>query len=223
MGEKPEPRRVLGEDLPWPVPLALVGLGLVFGALALWGYARGTESRTAESGSEPPPLTTTPSAELISSRTSPPSESVVTEHSRAQVVNAESQTEVGADASSSSATEPPLRCSDPLIVPFDYASHELSESARREVRRFARWAAERPGRVVVRGHTDRAGSTSHNLALARRRALAVAAVLRARGVSEERLLIQALGEYQPVGRSAARNRRVEAFLEVDGCTAGGGT
>lgn len=109
--------------------------------------------------------------------------------------------------------EPPLECREPLVVPFERASHELTGPARREVRAFARWAAAREGRVLVRGHADRDGSSAHNLALSDRRARAVGAVLRAQGLAEERVLLQAFGEYQPLGRSAAQNRRVEIRLE----------
>jgi len=75
-------------------------------------------------------------------------------------------------------------------------------------------------RLVVRGHSDAAGSDAANLLQSRRRAEAVRAYLVAHGVSAKRIEVIALGERRPVAPNAhrdgsddptgrQRNRRVE--------------
>jgi outer membrane protein OmpA-like peptidoglycan-associated protein len=68
--------------------------------------------------------------------------------------------------------------------------------------------------VNVEGHTDSTGSESYNEELSRRRANAVAEVLRANGVAPERIATYGMGESAPVATNATaegrqRNRRVE--------------
>jgi OOP family OmpA-OmpF porin len=74
--------------------------------------------------------------------------------------------------------------------------------------------------IVLRGHSDSAGSDRANLAVSRRRAEAVARWLEEHGVPKDRLEIVAFGEQNPVAPNArpdgtpneqgrARNRRVE--------------
>jgi len=81
--------------------------------------------------------------------------------------------------------------------------------------------------VTVIGYTDRFGSVAHNRDLSRRRAQAVADVLKARGVNAERFDVRGAGSTAPVatcpGRKSAAviaclapNRRVE--VRVSGTT-----
>lgn len=81
--------------------------------------------------------------------------------------------------------------------------------------------ARRPSQVTVAGYTDAKGSPDYNLALSRRRAAAVAQVLRrALGSGAPALLTEGHGEADPVQantkpdgsdnpKGRARNRRVE--------------
>ncbi|MBK6848208.1 MAG: OmpA family protein [Proteobacteria bacterium] len=69
-------------------------------------------------------------------------------------------------------------------------------------------------RLLCRGHADARGTAEANLALSRRRAESVAAVLVHMGVARERLAVEALGASEPLdaGSNPAawdRNRRVE--------------
>jgi outer membrane protein OmpA-like peptidoglycan-associated protein len=71
--------------------------------------------------------------------------------------------------------------------------------------------------VEVAGHTDSTGSAQHNQALSERRADSVAAYLRSRGVSNDRLIAVGGGENYPVASNdtpAGRqlNRRVEITI-----------
>lgn len=68
--------------------------------------------------------------------------------------------------------------------------------------------------VEISGHTDSIGSDSYNLGLSERRGRAVADFLVAREASPDRLVVEAMGESQPVASNAsasgrAANRRVE--------------
>lgn len=72
-------------------------------------------------------------------------------------------------------------------------------------------------RIVVGGHTDRAGSGAYNLALSKRRADAVRRALLERGAPAERITINAHGEDRPRvatpdGVREPRNRRVEIIV-----------
>ena len=72
--------------------------------------------------------------------------------------------------------------------------------------------------VVVEGHTDSAGTHSHNLKLSQQRAAAVRQYLIDHGVSERRLRTQGFGETRPVASNdtdegRAENRRVELHVQ----------
>ena len=82
------------------------------------------------------------------------------------------------------------------------------------------------GQIVLRGHSDSAGSDTANLRASQRRAEAVRDWLVEKGVAEERITIIALGEQNPVQPNAlpdgtpnetgrAANRRVEVTIEPD--------
>jgi OOP family OmpA-OmpF porin len=69
-------------------------------------------------------------------------------------------------------------------------------------------------RVAVDGHTDNVGQEKANLALSRRRAIAVVRWLVARGVDERRLEARGFGPRRPIAdtktaEGRAKNRRVE--------------
>ena len=69
-------------------------------------------------------------------------------------------------------------------------------------------------RIMLAGHTDRAGSQSYNIGLAERRNATVASYLTGRGVPGERIASEAFGEEQPRvptqdGVREQQNRRVE--------------
>ncbi len=71
--------------------------------------------------------------------------------------------------------------------------------------------------VEVAGHTDSSGSEQYNTDLSARRAESVAAYLRSRKVSSERLLTIAAGEMYPIASNSTsagrqQNRRVEITI-----------
>jgi len=109
-------------------------------------------------------------------------------------------------------------------VLFAFDSADLSPQAAARVREVAAEVVARaaPGRLSVIGHTDSQGSNSYNDDLSRRRAEAVAAVLRPElaGGPELDLVVEGRGEDEPVadnsteeGRQA--NRRVSLTFTID--------
>ncbi len=72
-------------------------------------------------------------------------------------------------------------------------------------------------RIEVIGHTDNSGTAAYNMDLSERRAISVAAVLRASGVPSSRLSAYGWGEDQPIATNLsasgmAANRRVEIII-----------
>lgn len=71
--------------------------------------------------------------------------------------------------------------------------------------------------LLIVGHTDSTGSESYNLALSKRRAMAVSDYLSAQGVTRTRLRMDGRGELEPVASNASedgrqQNRRVEVAI-----------
>jgi len=71
-------------------------------------------------------------------------------------------------------------------------------------------------RIFVDGHSDRIGNRIENRAMSERRANAVADYLRARGVSEDLLVLRYHGDRYPISRDESQNRRVTIRLEREG-------
>jgi outer membrane protein OmpA-like peptidoglycan-associated protein len=74
-------------------------------------------------------------------------------------------------------------------------------------------------RIRIQGHTDSTGSAAHNEELSLRRAQAVRDVLMGRGVRQEQMIVEGVGEARPVADNTsaggrARNRRVELHIDV---------
>ena len=79
---------------------------------------------------------------------------------------------------------------------------------------LAQAAAQCPGRLMIEGHTDSTGSPQTNQALSLARAEAVRAALAQRGLAQDRLQAQGLGDERPLADNVnaegrARNRRIE--------------
>ena len=104
------------------------------------------------------------------------------------------------------------------IVFFDFDSSELSSSAQQTLDNAAATALEmRPYKVLIRGHTDRAGPEEYNLGLSEARGLSVASHLIDMGAGRFVIDVQGLGESEPIARTDDnvrhdRNRRAEVKL-----------
>ena len=71
--------------------------------------------------------------------------------------------------------------------------------------------------LLIVGHTDSTGTESYNLALSKRRAMAVSDYLASQGVARPRLKMDGRGELEPVASNASedgrqQNRRVEVAI-----------
>ena len=104
------------------------------------------------------------------------------------------------------------------VVFFDFDSSELSNAAKQTLNEAAEAAlAMRPYKIIIRGHTDRAGPDKYNLGLSERRALSVAGYMIDQGAGRFVIDAEGLGESEPIAKTAdnvrdGRNRRVEVTL-----------
>ena len=100
-------------------------------------------------------------------------------------------------------------------VYFDYDKDQLRDDATAVLDAKAAVLLANPAvTLVVTGHTDERGTAEYNLALGQRRAAQVKRYLVSRGVSEERLATQSLGDSQPAVMGTdetayQQNRRAE--------------
>lgn len=120
----------------------------------------------------------------------------------------------------------------PIYMPtdllFDFASHELRESARASLMMLGMLIDRNPDTIfVIEGHTDTIGTEENNLQLSLRRADAVASWLQqSLRISDERLRIEGFGKSQPLvypdgtPEQQQPNRRVEIrMLRPNGANA----
>lgn len=109
---------------------------------------------------------------------------------------------------------------DPFLVYFDTGSSDLTTGAIDQLDSAVSAYNERRGcciRLVISGHTDRAGSVSANQELSAHRAEVARAYLTSKGVPREIQTVVALGESAPAvptpdGVSNPLNRRVEILF-----------
>jgi OmpA-OmpF porin, OOP family len=103
----------------------------------------------------------------------------------------------------------------PFVVMFDFNSTKLDSAAQAVINVVSGEAgAFKPTRIVIRGHTDRAGNDAYNEKLSKRRAEAVAKALAAAGTKVKVVAVSHYGETLPEvstgdGKREAANRRVE--------------
>lgn len=106
----------------------------------------------------------------------------------------------------------PMAAPEKFLVFFDFAKSNLTTDAKNTIAKAAK--ATGPARLIVVGHTDRAGPEDYNLRLSKRRADAVKAELVRLGVPANQITAEGRGEADPLvptadGVREAQNRRVE--------------
>jgi peptidoglycan-associated lipoprotein len=100
-------------------------------------------------------------------------------------------------------------------VYFDYDQDVLRDDARAVLDAKSAVMTANPNvTLVITGHTDERGTAEYNLALGQRRAAQVKRYLVAKGISENRLATQSMGDGQPASRGTDEaayqlNRRAE--------------
>lgn len=100
-------------------------------------------------------------------------------------------------------------------IKFETGKWDLKSESYAVLEEIAGWMQSNPELVVeIQGHTDNTGSRDYNIILSQKRAQAVAAYLKSRGIDAVRMTPQGYGSTQPIagnttaeGRS--KNRRVE--------------
>jgi outer membrane protein OmpA-like peptidoglycan-associated protein len=103
----------------------------------------------------------------------------------------------------------------PMVLSFATDSASLSSA---DLAALQQWSACHPGqRLQVTGHADARGSDEYNQNLSANRAKAVAAQLEQAGIAPDLLVVEAVGEAQPLdpantAAAWAKNRRVEVKL-----------
>lgn len=100
------------------------------------------------------------------------------------------------------------------VLYFDFDLSSLTPQARAALNRIAAALRESTGDIRVEGHADERGTREYNIALAERRANAVADFLTLQGVSASRIETISYGEERPAAngtgeRTWSLNRRVE--------------
>ena len=104
------------------------------------------------------------------------------------------------------------------VVFFEFDSSDLTSAAMQTLDEAAGTALEmRPYKIVIRGHTDRAGPDAYNLKLSEARSLSVASYLIEQGAGRFVIHAEGLGESEPIAKTSdgvrdGRNRRVEVTL-----------
>ena len=113
----------------------------------------------------------------------------------------------------------PMPAPGPYVVFFEFDSAILTAEARSTLDEVVEDAdGYGPAVVIVRGHTDRAGTESYNMALSQRRAEAVSDYLQAHGIDGGSIAVDWFGETKPMVATAdgvpeQANRRVEIEFE----------
>ena len=104
-----------------------------------------------------------------------------------------------------------------LIIPFDYNSNEVPETAYADLNRAAVVAHQNLNvTIVVRGYTDDRGSDSYNQQLSEFRANIVKSYLVGQGVSPKRIKVVGMGEESPIeSNMTEEGRRVNRRVEVE--------
>ena len=101
------------------------------------------------------------------------------------------------------------------VVYFDYDKDNLRDDARAVLDAKAAVLAANTGiTVIVTGHTDEQGTSEYNLALGQRRAAQVKRYLESKGIAENRMTTQSMGDSQPAAQGSDEasyqlNRRAE--------------
>jgi outer membrane protein OmpA-like peptidoglycan-associated protein len=100
-------------------------------------------------------------------------------------------------------------------VLFELGETHVPGARGEDIRRVAALLRDRAARrILVRGHSDRLGPSDKNLKISWERAESVRRLLVAFGAPPERLVVEAVGDAEPVSpedtpRGWARNRRVQ--------------
>ncbi|MBD3766713.1 MAG: peptidoglycan-associated lipoprotein Pal [Gammaproteobacteria bacterium] len=120
---------------------------------------------------------------------------------------------VGATAASAAAPAAPAATAGSVVY-FDFDRAEVKPEYMAVIKAQAARLAGNAKKVTLEGHADERGTREYNLGLGERRAKSVAEVLKANGITADRIKMVSFGEDRPAveghDESAwSKNRRVE--------------
>jgi outer membrane protein OmpA-like peptidoglycan-associated protein len=104
-----------------------------------------------------------------------------------------------------------------LVIPFDYNSNDVPESAYLDLNRAAQAALQDLNvTIIVKGYTDDKGSDTYNRQLSGFRANIVKSYLIGQGVNPKRVKAVGMGEENPIkSNSTDEGRRANRRVEVE--------
>jgi type IX secretion system PorP/SprF family membrane protein len=95
-------------------------------------------------------------------------------------------------------------------VYFDTDKYNLTGVATEELNALANIMKQNPDlKIGIMGHADMRASDNYNRKLSQRRAESVRTYLIQKGISADRIVVEAYGETQPISSNLSENRRVE--------------
>lgn len=173
--------------------------------------AGGLQACRKKPAAAPEPVATMPGSDLNAAQRRADSLAALAAAQR----RADSLAAARAAAANDEGTQAALRRVLAQVVYFDYDKDALRDDARALLDAKAAVLAANGGvTLVVTGHTDEQGTSEYNLALGQRRAAQVKRYLESKGVADNRMTTQSMGDSQPAAqgsdeRSYQLNRRAE--------------
>ena len=181
-------------------------------ALALLVVAGGAQACRRKPETMPAPTTAAADPGSTQQRADSLTAAALTQQRADSIAAARATASRGEDASASQAA---LRRVLGQVIYFDYDKDQLRDDARAVLdAKAAVMAANASVTLVISGHTDEQGTAEYNLALGQRRAAQVKRYLESKGVAENRMTTQSLGDSQPAVQGSdetayQQNRRAE--------------
>jgi peptidoglycan-associated lipoprotein len=178
-------------------------------ALAILGAAGGIEACRKKPTPEPVPAAVPVTAAGAAQRRADSLAALAAAQRRADSLAA------ARAAANDEGTQAALRRVLSTVVYFDYDKDAIRDDARALLDAKASVLTANPAvTIVITGHTDEQGTSEYNLALGQRRAAQVKRYLEAKGVPENRMTTQSMGDSQPAVQGSdeaayQQNRRAE--------------
>jgi peptidoglycan-associated lipoprotein len=181
-------------------------------ALAILAAAGGNQACRKKPEPAPAPATTTPATDNGAAQRRADSLAALAAQRRADSLAA---ARAAANAANDEGAQAALRRVLTTVVYFDYDKDAIRDDARTLLdAKAAVLVANIQVTIAISGHTDEQGTSEYNLALGQRRAAQVKRYLEAKGVAENRMTTQSMGDSQPAVQGSdeaayQQNRRAE--------------
>jgi outer membrane protein OmpA-like peptidoglycan-associated protein len=137
-----------------------------------------------------------------------------------EAVDGPTASALGAPPTATPSAPEPVDCPPLFSVRFGRTSSDAIDLDAPAIAALVTWLRRHPdSALVIQGHADAVGKARFNFALSHRRARAVARRFAEAGLPKRRMVVQAVGEFQPrVDGDLADNRRVVLrATRAEGC------